>query len=85
MNFLYRAQNKKLRIIGNGHRYLRNTTICRGIGTTTLKKKQNQSKDFYKTIYKILYKIVVELPDYDVPDPANRKRNRYALLIDDED
>lgn len=71
MNYLYRAHNKNLHIIRNGHRYLRNTPPS--VEIIVLHHSKNVSvnypKNFYKTVYFIPKQIVAMLPDYEVSDP----------------
>lgn len=41
-------------------------------------------KKFYQNIYNILNEITAELSDHEVSEPVNRKRPRYALILEDE-
>lgn len=42
------------------------------------------TKIFFYNIKNILKEIIAELPDYEISDPVNSKRTKFALLIYEE-
>lgn len=76
------GQNKVLRRIRNGHRYLSNVTIRNDLGVTTLRKFTHKlASKFYNNFNLLGNEIIYELPDYNYTLPCKRPR---AVLLYEE-